>query len=329
MISRVASRFIGSAITLALLTACASDASLPRANNISRLSIHQLVAENYIYATGSHVPGEIELDNSQYVSEPSVAVFQHVAVSVFSAQQSPSDGAFAVLTARTTGALLAMVESNIELEIEVFLVPEGQGLHRRYIVLRLPGQPFKVRFYVSQDASDSFPLERAGQIAHEIYHLVRPGARLFATLGNRVDEETAAVILSTCAQLTAAGAASFRSEANGSFTDDGRIARRFGPLDDELLRRWLRLVDENSSETRNDGSFYVGAMTLWMSYSNSEWDIIEDTPAADRLRAACAELLVDQRNSRSLLHEIANDGDDVRFPDRRPSDGLSPPSNEW
>ena len=306
-----------------LASACVSDSPIDLNDNGTPLGIRNFPRQPYFYQTESRTRGDRDIDATALSSSAIQADSGSVSTIVFLTEGFRVDTArlFAELTSQSLDAGTAILNRPLSIEVELFVVPEADRAWRRVSFVRLPGQPYRVRFYLNERTVSTFPLEYSGFVAHEIYHLIVSDNSYAWSAGTRADEETAAYFFPACAQLDRFGIASWRLNPYGHFeADNGE--REFGPLPDRILTQWLAAVEQNRSSSLNLPASLAGSMTLWMSISGGAWDIVDGTHEAERLRSICSDIVNQPDRVRHWLAELSRDGREPIRPESRPHVGV-------
>lgn len=321
----------GRALLVALagvvVAGCMTEGSMSEDEALAYFAIRHYQTRPFLYAAESIVRGETDVTPDLFDAPPVVSTHGRSSVAAFHPASVDAEAVrhFTDLAVRTADRMMRRLDIDRAVEVEIFVVPEGYRAGRRVHYVRLPNQTVRLRFYMRDVSVTNSPVSRSQSISHELYHVVRGIWGYHWSGWDRVVEETSGSFLPVCAQLDEVGFANWQTGSNGSFTDEGRIERAYGPLNDELLRRWIGLFDANADESRDPAAPYVGAMNFWAEISGGHWEIQGGTEAADRLNVIC-EMIVDDRSGLpDFLREMANDGVDAPTMPRRPREPVFAP----
>jgi hypothetical protein len=315
------------ALASVVVAGCMTEGSMSEDEASAYFSIRSYQTRPFLYATQSIVRGEADVTADLFDAPPVVSTHGRSSVTAFHPASVDAEAVrhFTDLTVLTADRMMRRLDIDSAVEVEIFVVPEGYRAGRRVHYVRLPNQTVRLRFYMRDISVLNSPVGWSQSISHELYHVVRGTWGYHWSGWDRVIEETSADFLPVCAQLDEVGFANWQTGANGSFTDEGRIERTFGPLNDELLRRWIDLFDAKVDESRDQAAVIVGAMNIWAEISHGSWQIEAGTESADRLNAICEMIVDDRSDLPDLLREMADDGVDAPTMPRRPREPVFAP----
>lgn len=304
-------------ITIAvLLSGCVHEYNLGSATG-SLMSTRSLGGFSLIYQTESRLAGEApyESDDFRYLA----ASQRTDAVAVSVRYSRDVDSASAQRLAMAADELLIgfrhLTGRDDHLELEIILVPSNVQAARSATVVRLPGTPYRFRFFLNTQVAESHPVEYASFVAHEIFHLFYPRRSSSPEARNTI--EVAAGVVEVCTQLQAFGVASWRLRPMGTFSD-GEGSEYAAPFSAETLSMWL----SESRRVFDSSGYYGAASTLWFDISAGSWDISANTSNGERLAGICPIVFEDPPSVMRFLNEIVSGSRTPPVPPQRPREGL-------